>query len=79
MILSRFLSQGPIFAHMKKEKTHGGARKGAGRKPTADPKVGVTLYIEESILNKLGGVEAIREYCYQFLRAKFSEYDNGIK
>ncbi|MFN8142781.1 MAG: hypothetical protein U0073_00030 [Bacteroidia bacterium] len=55
---------------MKKEKTHGGARKGAGRKPAADPKVGVTLYIESSIVDTLGGVESIRDDCYSYLKAK---------
>jgi hypothetical protein len=55
---------------MKKEKTHGGTRKGAGRKPAADPKVGVTLYIENSIVETLGGVEAIRTDCYAYLKSK---------
>jgi hypothetical protein len=55
---------------MKKEKTHGGVRKGAGRRPAADPKVGVTLYIESSIVEILGGIEDIRTDCYSFLKAK---------
>jgi hypothetical protein len=55
---------------MKKEKAHGGTRKGAGRKPVADPKIGVTLYIENSIVETLGGVEAIRTDCYAYLKAK---------
>lgn len=55
---------------MKKEKTHGGARKGAGRKPAADPKVGITLYLEKSIVESLGGVEAIRSDCYFYLKSK---------
>lgn len=58
---------------MKKEKTHGGARKGAGRKPTADPKIGVTLYIEESAVKTLGGIDAIRNECYDFLKKKLNK------
>ena len=59
-----------IFVIMKKEKAHGGSRKGAGRKPVADPKVGVTLYIENSVVETLGGVEAIRTDCYTYLKSK---------
>lgn len=55
---------------MKKENKHGGARKGAGRKPATDPKIGITLYIEESIIDSLGGIDAIRNECYSFLRSK---------
>ena len=53
---------------MKKEKAHGGARKGAGRKPVVDPKTGITLYLEASLINKLGGIEAVREICYLHLK-----------
>jgi len=55
---------------MNTEKTHGGARKGAGRKPAADKKVGVTLYLESSVVESLGGIEGIREYCYAHLKEK---------
>ncbi len=58
---------------MKTEKTHGGARKGAGRKPAADKKVGVTLYLESSVVDALGGVEGIRAYCYSHLKVKADE------
>ncbi len=57
---------------MKKDKTHGGARKGAGRKPTTDPKIGVTLYVEESVVKALGGIEVIREDCYGYLKKKLN-------
>jgi hypothetical protein len=55
---------------MSKKTIHGGARKGAGRKPVSDPKIGVTLYVEESIVNALGGIEAIRSECYEYLKIK---------
>jgi len=55
---------------MKKKKSHGGSRKGAGRKPVTDPKIGVTLYIEESIVKALGGIDGIRKECYDFLKKK---------
>lgn len=43
---------------------------GAGRKPAADKKVGVTLYLESSVVEFLGGIEGIREYCYAHLKEK---------
>lgn len=56
------------MAEKKKRQTHGGPRKGSGRKPVADPKIMVSLYIETSIINAMGGIEEIREACYQFLK-----------
>ena len=53
---------------MAKKITHGGARKGAGRKPAPDPKHTITLYVETSIVNALGGVEELKEECYSFLK-----------
>lgn len=47
------------------KKIHGGARKGAGRKPAADPKVPVTIYVEESIIRSIGGIDQIRIECYK--------------
>lgn len=38
----------------KKKETRGGARKGAGRKPGGDPKIGITIYIPESIVKEKG-------------------------
>lgn len=49
----------------KSIKIHGGARKGAGRKPVEDPKVPVTIYVKESIINSLGGIEILREELYR--------------
>lgn len=39
-------------------KTHGGARKGAGRKPVADPKVQLSIYPYSSAIIKLGAEKA---------------------
>ncbi len=48
---------------MKKTKV-GGKRKNSGRKPVADPKRQVSLFIPESKINERGGMEATREYLY---------------
>ena len=53
---------------MAKKLTHGGARKGAGRKPVPDPKIQVIFYIEESIINAMGGIEELRNDCYAYLK-----------
>lgn len=41
--------------------THGGKRKTSGRKPVADKKVQVSFYIEQSKIEKLGGLDAFKE------------------
>ena len=53
-----------------KKQTRGGARIGSGRKPVPDPKIQVSLYIEESIINAMGGVEELRNDCYAYLKKK---------
>lgn len=58
------------MAEKKKKRTHGGPRLGSGRKPVADKKIMVPLYIETSIVNALGGIEELRTICYNFLRVK---------
>jgi hypothetical protein len=57
------------MAEKKKKQTHGGPRKGSGRKPVVDPKLMVALYVETSIINAMGGIEALREACYDFLKS----------
>jgi hypothetical protein len=47
---------------------HGGARKGAGRKPCSDKKQTVCLYIETSIINELGGIENAKQKLYNFAK-----------
>ncbi len=55
---------------MAKKKTHGGKRSNAGRKPLEDKKVRVTIWINESIVNSKGGLEATKELCIVFLGGK---------
>lgn len=45
----------------KKKQTRGGARPRAGRKPIDDKKVAVTVYIRESRIDALGGMEAVKQ------------------
>jgi hypothetical protein len=47
-----------------KEKSKGGKRSGAGRKPSTDPKQLVTMFVETSIINALGGKEGVRGFLY---------------
>lgn len=47
-----------------KEKKKGGERKGAGRKPAADPKQPVTIFVETSIIESHGGKEGVQFICY---------------
>lgn len=58
------------MAQKGKKVIKGGARRGAGRKPVDDPKVMIPLYVQTSVINKLGGFEEVREMCYEFLKAK---------
>lgn len=51
---------------MKKKKTV----KTAGRKPIADKKLIVTLYVRESIIEKMG-LEVVKETCYKALNQTF--------
>ena len=57
------------MAEKKKKRPHGGPRKGSGRKPVADPKVMVALYVESSIISAMGGIEELRKACYGFLQS----------
>jgi hypothetical protein len=70
-----------------KEKPKGGIRKGAGRKPTNDPKMPVTLFIEMSTINSKGGKDGVKGYLYSCLEnqpvinpdKKFPPSDDEIK
>lgn len=55
---------------MPKKVSHGGARKGAGRKPASDPKIMIPIYVEESIVKAVGSVEDVKNECYLFLKNK---------
>jgi hypothetical protein len=67
-----------------KEKLKGGVRKGAGRKPSPDPKQPVTMFVETSIIEALGGKEGVRGFLYGCLEPpdpekKFPPSDLEIK
>jgi hypothetical protein len=55
---------------MPKKTSHGGARKGAGRKPVSDPKISITIYVEQSIIKAIGGPDQVKDECYTFLRGQ---------
>lgn len=41
-------------------KVRGGARPNAGRKPSGNRKVQVSIYVEEKIIESLGGMSAVK-------------------
>ena len=47
--------------------TQGGKRKNSGRKPVADKKQQVCLYIKQSKIKKLGGLDAIKNKIYKYI------------
>lgn len=55
---------------MAKKHTHGGKRKGAGRKPAPDPKQTLTIYVEQSIIAANNGIEEAKTECYLFLKER---------
>jgi hypothetical protein len=61
------------MSKVTKQPGRGGARKGSGRKPAEDPKVAITIYVEGSLVTAMGGVEAVREECYTFLKSKLDK------
>ena len=52
------------------KKNHGGARQGAGRKPVADPKQGITIYVESSIIDANNGIDECKSVLYVFLKER---------
>jgi hypothetical protein len=52
------------YLRFMKEKQKGGSRKGAGRKPSLDPKQPVTIFVEASIVESFGGKEGVQLFCY---------------
>lgn len=60
---------------MDKIVKHGGKRIGAGRKPIADKKIELRVYIEQSKVNVLGKQYAL----FTCLSAVNSEYEKKIK
>ena len=52
------------------KKNHGGARQGAGRKPVADPKQGITIYVESSIIDANNGIDECKSEMYSLLKER---------
>lgn len=50
-----------------KNKSKGGPRSGAGRKPSVDPKQQISLFVETSIINSYGGKHGLRSVLYSVL------------
>ena len=46
----------------------GGARRNAGRKPVEDPKKQLTIYVEGSHIERVGGEEVAREIAVNAVR-----------
>lgn len=47
---------------------NGGARTGAGRKPVPDKKLPLTLYLNTSVIELLGGIEAAKAHLYKSIQ-----------
>jgi hypothetical protein len=52
------------------QKIHGGKRKGAGRKPVADKKKQITLYVETKKIFPFGTEEKMKADLYNFIESK---------
>lgn len=53
-----------------KFKTHGGKRKGAGRKMSKNKKQRIELWIERLKIKELGGKKKIKQHLYRLLAGK---------
>lgn len=58
----------------KQRRTHGGRREGSGRKPVADKKIQMYVFIESSVVEKLG-----RESVQTALNATANRLRNQVK
>jgi hypothetical protein len=56
----------------KKKTTHGGARKGAGRKPIDDPRESMFIYPKAAWLNKVGK-ERARELAEKAIEREYKK------
>lgn len=50
-----------------KKSNRGGARPNAGRKPTNNRKLQISLYLEKSKINQLGGIESVKKSLNAFI------------
>lgn len=51
-----------------KKENRGGARAGCGRKPLADKKKAVTIFVAESKINKSGGLDILKQKLTKFIK-----------
>jgi len=54
--------------------TSGGKRKNAGRKPVLDKKIQVSFYIEQSKIEKLGGLDAFKDKIIAYVERSCKVY-----
>lgn len=52
-----------------KGKKRGGERPNSGRKPVKDKKIQLAVYVRESIISEIGGLEAAKESVLEYLGA----------
>lgn len=57
-----------MYISRMKEKSKGGSRSGAGRKPSVDPKQPVTIFVETSIVESFGGKGGVQLFLYSALQ-----------
>lgn len=62
-----------------KEIKKGGKRNGAGRKPTGKKKSPITLYVEDSRIEGMGGLVKAREQIYCFIMGMIALPDDYVK
>lgn len=55
-----------------------GNPKGAGRKPAADPKQTINLFIERSKIELLGGKNAARQLAYDYLAVVYQQKHEAV-
>lgn len=53
-----------------KKQTQGGKRSNAGRKPVADPKKGITIYLHQSEIDANGGIEEVKSASVLYLKER---------
>lgn len=61
---------------MDNKKSRGGKRAGSGRKPLADKKYQLSLYIEKSKIDKHGGIYQIKTVLYNFINEDSNANNN---
>lgn len=58
--------------NQEKKSTRGGVRPNAGRKPTGNRKLQISLYLEKSKINQLGGIETIKKSLNAFIDSELN-------